>query len=40
VGVTAAAELDGADRAVLDDLKTGTVVIAAPDGVPASIHRR
>ncbi|CAL9412601.1 hypothetical protein SUDANB121_01699 [Nocardiopsis dassonvillei] len=40
VVVTAASELDGADRAVLDDLKTRTVVIAAPDGVPASITRR
>ncbi|MEU0489508.1 cytidine deaminase [Nocardiopsis changdeensis] len=40
VVVTAEPELDGADRAVLDDLKTATVVIAAPDGVPAGIIRR
>nr|WP_221443233.1 cytidine deaminase [Nocardiopsis algeriensis] len=40
VVVTEAGELSEADRAVADDLKTGTVVIAAPDGVPASITRR
>ncbi|MDT0327413.1 cytidine deaminase [Nocardiopsis lambiniae] len=38
--VTGAAQPTDNDRAVLDDLKTRTVVIAAPDGVPASITRR
>ncbi|MFE1168837.1 cytidine deaminase [Nocardiopsis sp. NPDC058789] len=40
VVVTEAKELTEADRAVADDLKTHLVVIAAPDGVPASVTRR
>lgn len=40
VVVTEAKELTEDDRAVADDLKTQVVVIAAPDGVPASITRR
>jgi hypothetical protein len=40
VVVTEAKELTEGDRAVADDLKTQVVVIAAPDGVPASITRR
>ncbi|WP_017571686.1 hypothetical protein [Nocardiopsis halotolerans] len=40
VVVTEAAQLTEDDRAVADDLKTQVVVIAAPDGVPASITRR
>ncbi|ADH66155.1 MULTISPECIES: hypothetical protein [Nocardiopsis] len=39
VVVTEAAELTEDDRAVAEDLKTQVVVIAAPDGVPASITR-
>ncbi|SIO91116.1 cytidine deaminase [Nocardiopsis sp. JB363] len=38
--VTEAEELTEDDRAVADDLKTQVLVIAAPDGVPASITRR
>ncbi|HIY41148.1 MAG TPA: cytidine deaminase [Candidatus Nocardiopsis merdipullorum] len=40
VVVTDATELTEDDRAVADDLKTQMVIIAAPDGVPASITRR
>ncbi len=40
VVVTDATELTGDDRAVTDDLKTQMVIIAAPDGVLASITRR
>ncbi|WP_285730893.1 cytidine deaminase [Nocardiopsis sp. ATB16-24] len=40
VVVTEGSELTEDDRAVVEDLKTQLVVIAAPDGVPASITRR